>query len=232
MNKFILTGSQPTQAYDTTVGKSYGHVGGVCFYDDANNLRNIGPHAWKPDNNIINPDAVGSPMNQYSDQAAIEADELEQSNQYAESREPTVMDGLYDENIKHLRDLPLEEVCEDAGSACICHICEPELTEQEQVDLDEVAYQEACDATSKGNRQFIISKSICFGTQEDGSHYTDMQLQPLQACYLRYGLEGLRASIHTKIDKYISRKKNDDVVQLKKAAHCMSILVEIAELEQ
>lgn len=82
------------------------------------------------------------------------------------------------------------------------------------------------------SRQGVIDASICFGTQEDGSHYTDMQLQPLQACYLRYGLEGLRASIHTKVDKYISRKKNDDVVQLKKAHHCLGILLEIAEIEK
>ena len=81
-------------------------------------------------------------------------------------------------------------------------------------------------------RQEVIEASKCFGTQEDGSHYTDMQLQPLQACYLRYGLEGLRAAIHTKVDKYISRKKNDDIVQLKKANHCLSILVEIAEIEK
>ena len=82
------------------------------------------------------------------------------------------------------------------------------------------------------SRQEVIEASKCFGTQEDGSHYTDMQLQPLQACYLRYGLEGLRAAIHTKVDKYISRKKNDDIVQLKKANHCLSILVEIAEIEK
>ncbi len=84
----------------------------------------------------------------------------------------------------------------------------------------------------KSSRQGVIDASVCFGTQEDGSHYTDMQLQPLQACYLRYGLEGLRAAIHTKVDKYISRKKNDDIIQLKKANHCLSILVEIAEIEK
>lgn len=81
------------------------------------------------------------------------------------------------------------------------------------------------------NRQSIIEQSKCFGTQEDGSHYTDMQLQPLQATYLRYGLDGLKAAIHTKVDKYITRKKNDELVQLKKAEHCLSILVEITELE-
>lgn len=81
------------------------------------------------------------------------------------------------------------------------------------------------------SRQDIINKSVCFGTQEDGAHYTDMQLQPLQATYLRYGLIGLQAAIHTKVDKYITRKKNDPVVQLKKAEHCLSILREITELE-
>lgn len=91
---------------------------------------------------------------------------------------------------------------------------------------------EVDDPAKLPSRQGVIDASTCFGTQEDGSHYTDMQLQPLQACYLRYGLEGLRAAIHNKVDKYISRKKNDDVIQLKKALHCMEILVEIAEIEK
>ncbi len=81
-------------------------------------------------------------------------------------------------------------------------------------------------------RKEIIAKSKAFGVQEGGTHYTDQELQPLEATYLRYGLVGLKASIHTKVDKYISRKKDDEVGQLKKAHHCLAILVEITELEK
>ena len=82
------------------------------------------------------------------------------------------------------------------------------------------------------NRKEIVAQSKCFGTQVDGHHYTDMQLQPLEATYLRYGLEALKAAIHTKVDKYLSRIKDEPIKQYKKAEHCLAIFVEIAELEQ
>ncbi len=129
---------------------------------------------------------------------------------------------------------PHNQVLPEASSGTEMPPCkEPGLTEQEQVDLDEIAYQESCAATSEPTitRKEIIAKSEAFGTQEDGSHYTEMQLQPLEATYLRYGIEGLKAAIHTKVDKYISRKKDDEVIQLKKAHHCLAILIEITELE-
>lgn len=81
-------------------------------------------------------------------------------------------------------------------------------------------------------RKDIVAMSNAFGTQEDGRHYTDMELQPLEMTYLRYGIEGLKAAIHTKVDKYITRKKNDEVIQYKKAAHCMQILIEMTELDR
>ena len=81
-------------------------------------------------------------------------------------------------------------------------------------------------------RKEIVSMSKCFGTQEDGQHYTDMELQPLEMTYLRYGIGGLKAAIHTKIDKYITRIKNDEIIQYKKAAHCMQILIEMTELDR
>lgn len=76
----------------------------------------------------------------------------------------------------------------------------------------------------------IVAMSNAFGSQVDGHHYTDMELQPLEMAYLRYGIEGLKAAIHVKIDKYITRKKDDEVKQLKKAKHCLEILVEMTEL--
>lgn len=82
------------------------------------------------------------------------------------------------------------------------------------------------------SRKEIVAMSQAFGTQEDGQHYTDMELQPLEMTYLRYGIAGLKAAIHTKVDKYITRVKNDEVIQYKKAAHCMQILIEMTELDR
>lgn len=85
--------------------------------------------------------------------------------------------------------------------------------------------------TNKLSRKEVLEKVKCFQVQSGGSHYTDMELQPLEATYLRYGLEGLKAAIHTKVDKYISRKKDDVVGQLKKAEHCLQVLIEVTEAE-
>lgn len=85
---------------------------------------------------------------------------------------------------------------------------------------------------TKLTRKQLVEMSTCFNRQEAGTHYTDMELQPLEATYLRYGLIGLQASVHTKVDKYISRKKDNQVQQLKKAAHCLEILTEMTKLEE
>lgn len=88
-----------------------------------------------------------------------------------------------------------------------------------------------CANTKDFPRKEVLEKVKCFQVQSGGTHYTDMELQPLEATYLRYGLEGLKAAIHTKVDKYISRKKDDAVGQLKKAEHCLQVLIEVTEAE-
>lgn len=82
------------------------------------------------------------------------------------------------------------------------------------------------------NRKEIVAKCEYFNDQVAGKHYLDMQLQPLEAAYLRYGLQGLKACIHTKIDKYLGRTKDDPVEQYMKAQHCLNIFVEMARLEE
>lgn len=69
-------------------------------------------------------------------------------------------------------------------------------------------------------------------TQVGGDHYKKLGLQPLEHTYLNYGYVGLKASVHTKIDKYLLRNKDNEVEQLKKARHCLDVLIEKAELEQ
>ena len=66
--------------------------------------------------------------------------------------------------------------------------------------------------------------------QVGGNHYNTMGLQPLEACYLRYGYTGFKAAIHTKVDKYF-RTKTNEVEDLEKAKHCIEMLIEKAKLE-
>ena len=68
-------------------------------------------------------------------------------------------------------------------------------------------------------------------TMVGGDHYLEMGLQPLEACYLLYGYQGLKAAIYVKVVKYINRNKDNEVEQLKKARHCLDLLIEKAELE-
>jgi len=68
-------------------------------------------------------------------------------------------------------------------------------------------------------------------TMVGGDHYLRMGLQPLEATYLTYGYIGLKAAIFTKVMKYINRNKDNEVEQLKKARHCIDLLIEKAELE-
>jgi|TARA_R110002074_G_scaffold104230_4_gene225035 hypothetical protein len=69
------------------------------------------------------------------------------------------------------------------------------------------------------------------GKQVGGTHYEDMGLQPLDATYMRYGYAGVKAALHCKIDKYIGRDKHDELADLKKARHCIDMLIEYKEKE-
>lgn len=67
--------------------------------------------------------------------------------------------------------------------------------------------------------------------QVAGSHYKELGIQPLEATYLNFGYQGLKAAVYTKVNKYILRNKDNEVEQLKKARHCLDILIEKAEME-
>lgn len=67
--------------------------------------------------------------------------------------------------------------------------------------------------------------------QVGGTHYTDMGIQPFEFTYANYGYIGLKAAVHTKVNKYLGRVKDNEVEQLKKARHCLDILIEKAELQ-
>lgn len=65
--------------------------------------------------------------------------------------------------------------------------------------------------------------------QVGGDHYKTMGIQPLEATYANFGYAGLKAAVYTKVLKYMGRIKDDEVEQLKKARHCLDILIEKAE---
>jgi hypothetical protein len=44
--------------------------------------------------------------------------------------------------------------------------------------------------------------------------------------YANFGYEGLKASIYTKVNKYILRDKGDPSENIRKAIHCLEILLE------
>jgi hypothetical protein len=67
--------------------------------------------------------------------------------------------------------------------------------------------------------------------QVGGTHYEDMGLEPVEATYMRYGYAGVKAALHCKIDKYIGRDKHDELADLKKARHCIDMLIEYKEKE-
>jgi hypothetical protein len=59
--------------------------------------------------------------------------------------------------------------------------------------------------------------------QVGGDHYTNMKRQPIEKTYDTYGYEGVKHAIYTKVDKYLTRDKGTDRVDLCKAIHCLEL---------
>ncbi len=68
-------------------------------------------------------------------------------------------------------------------------------------------------------------------SQVAGNHYTSMGISPLEITYELYGYEGVKASLHTKVNKYVGRNKHNELEDLKKAKHCIELLIEFKERE-
>lgn len=66
-------------------------------------------------------------------------------------------------------------------------------------------------------------------TQVGGDHYTRLKIQPLELTLATFGYEAYRGALFTKINKYIMRDKDNYVEQLKKARHCLDMLIEETE---
>jgi hypothetical protein len=68
-------------------------------------------------------------------------------------------------------------------------------------------------------------KAEAFGRQEDGSHYMKLAIQPMQYS-MANGLDALQHSVV----KYVTRfRDKNGVVDLRKAIHCLEMLIEHEE---
>ena len=65
--------------------------------------------------------------------------------------------------------------------------------------------------------------------QVGGDHYRKLGVQPLELVLANMGYEAFRGACYTKINKYLIRDKDEEVGQLKKAAHVLQMWIEEAE---
>jgi len=83
------------------------------------------------------------------------------------------------------------------------------------------------DKRSKDYKEYVDA----LGTQVAGDHYTEMGIQPIEVCFKRHGYAGVKIALQLKVDKYLSRKKDDELEQLNKAIHCIELMKEFYEKE-
>ena len=67
--------------------------------------------------------------------------------------------------------------------------------------------------------------------QVGGEHYRDLELQPIEIIHKLYGYAGVKAAVHCKIEKYLSRNKESEMRDLRKAAHCLALLIHYKGME-
>jgi hypothetical protein len=72
----------------------------------------------------------------------------------------------------------------------------------------------------------IESKKVAISaidTQVGGSHYKKLGIQPLELTYANFGYTGLRAAIYTKVNKYLSRDKDNHREDIEKARQILDM---------
>lgn len=65
--------------------------------------------------------------------------------------------------------------------------------------------------------------------QVGGTHYKELAIQPMELTLKNMGYEAFKGACYTKINKYMIRNKDNEVEQLKKARHVLSMWIEEAE---
>ena len=63
-----------------------------------------------------------------------------------------------------------------------------------------------------------------FGKQVGGTHYEDQGIQPLEITYRNFGYAGVKATVYTKVNKYLTRNKGNELEDIHKAIHCLEML--------
>lgn len=63
-----------------------------------------------------------------------------------------------------------------------------------------------------------------FGKQVGGTHYKSLGIQPLELTYLNFGYAGVKAALYTKVNKYLTRNKGNELEDIHKAIHCLEML--------
>ena len=77
----------------------------------------------------------------------------------------------------------------------------------------------------------IAQPTSAMDTQVGGSHYKTLGVQPMELVLANLGYEAFKGACYVKINKYTTRKKDDEVGQLKKARHVLDMWIEQAEKE-
>lgn len=66
-------------------------------------------------------------------------------------------------------------------------------------------------------------------SQHGGKHYAELTIQPLQYTLGAMGYEAFKGACHNHVARYTTRKKDDEVEQLKKAKHILELWIYEAE---
>ena len=86
------------------------------------------------------------------------------------------------------------------------------------------ATPEEWDRVAKVARQSSMDTQVGGGT-----YYTDQGIQPIEVTYENFGYYGVRASLYTKVNKYLTRNKGNHLQDLEKAKHCIELQIEFAK---
>lgn len=65
--------------------------------------------------------------------------------------------------------------------------------------------------------------------QVGGDHYKTLGIQPMELVLANMGYDAFKGACYVKINKYMIRNKDNEVEQLKKARHILSMWIEEAE---
>ena len=72
-------------------------------------------------------------------------------------------------------------------------------------------------------------KANATNSQVGGDHYKNQGIQPLEATFANFGYEGVRASIYTKVGKYLTRDKDSHRQDITKAIHVLQMQLEFLD---